>query len=215
MYDRKLEIVLSKDEKQKIQKPCLFTRVFNDIQINKQRLLWHWNDITMVQNRKKHRINSHLIIHFPTSEGVSKVSERANEWAQRSARAKRVGRSKQTNERYERTSERTSEWPSTYIWVLGWSGPKCTKKRRLSKCHEGKWDGTECQAWTGNLARTRWHFGHFTGVGGIPKRNGAEQWTRSRGSIGCSLICCQNTGSEWWRKRKLKASNAQPWVRCE
>ena len=28
---------------------------------------------------KKHRINSHLIIHFPMSEGVNKVSERANE----------------------------------------------------------------------------------------------------------------------------------------
>ena len=34
---------------------------------------------TMVQNRKKHRTNSHPIIHFPTSEGVSKVSEQANE----------------------------------------------------------------------------------------------------------------------------------------
>ena len=27
------------------------------------------------QNRKKHRKNIHLIIHFPTSEGVSKVSK--------------------------------------------------------------------------------------------------------------------------------------------
>ena len=46
----------------------------------------------MVQNRKKHWKNSHLIIHFPTSEGVSEVSaaertseasraEQANEWA--------------------------------------------------------------------------------------------------------------------------------------
>ena len=35
----------------------------------------------MVENEKKHRQNSHLIIHFPTSEGVSEVSgasERAN-----------------------------------------------------------------------------------------------------------------------------------------
>ena len=35
----------------------------------------------MGQNRKKHRQNSHLINHFPTSEGVSEVSgasERAN-----------------------------------------------------------------------------------------------------------------------------------------
>ena len=28
----------------------------------------------MVQNRRKHRINNHLIIHFPTSEGVMEVS---------------------------------------------------------------------------------------------------------------------------------------------
>ena len=34
---------------------------------------------TMGQNRKKHRMNSHLIIHCPTSSGVSEVSERAGE----------------------------------------------------------------------------------------------------------------------------------------
>ena len=34
---------------------------------------------TMSQKREKHRINSHQIIHFPKSEGVTKVSERANE----------------------------------------------------------------------------------------------------------------------------------------
>ena len=34
---------------------------------------------TLVQNRKKHRQNSHLIIHCPTSEGVSEVSKRASE----------------------------------------------------------------------------------------------------------------------------------------
>ena len=34
---------------------------------------------TMVQNRKKHIKSSHPIIHFPTSEGVSEVSEQANE----------------------------------------------------------------------------------------------------------------------------------------
>ena len=33
---------------------------------------------TMVENRKKHRQNSHPIIHCPMSEGVSKVSEQAN-----------------------------------------------------------------------------------------------------------------------------------------
>ena len=34
---------------------------------------------TMVENGKKHRINSHLIIHVPTSKGVSKVSEGTSE----------------------------------------------------------------------------------------------------------------------------------------
>ena len=34
---------------------------------------------TMVENRKKRRHNSNLINHFPTSEGVSQVSEQANE----------------------------------------------------------------------------------------------------------------------------------------
>ena len=56
---------------------------------------------TMGQKRRKHRINSHLINHCPTSEGVSEVSERANEWAQWRVQA---------SERCERTSE---QWPST------------------------------------------------------------------------------------------------------
>ena len=34
---------------------------------------------TMVQKRKLHRKNSNPIIHFPTSEGVSEVSERTSE----------------------------------------------------------------------------------------------------------------------------------------
>ena len=45
---------------------------------------------TMVEDGKKHRQNSHLIIHFLTNEGVSEVSERANEWAQRRAGAKQA-----------------------------------------------------------------------------------------------------------------------------
>ena len=35
---------------------------------------------TMGQIKKKHGINSHAIIYFPTSEGVSEVSEHTNEW---------------------------------------------------------------------------------------------------------------------------------------
>ena len=38
-----------------------------------------FSSCTMVENREKHRQNSHRIIHCPTSEGVSEVSERANE----------------------------------------------------------------------------------------------------------------------------------------
>ena len=56
---------------------------------------------TMVENGKKHRQNSHLIIHCPTSEGVSEVSEQ--------------------------TSERTSEWPSIYVPILGYSAPLCAR----------------------------------------------------------------------------------------
>ena len=37
-----------------------------------------YGECTMVGNGKKHKINSHLIIHCPTSEGVSEVSERAS-----------------------------------------------------------------------------------------------------------------------------------------
>ena len=44
------------------------------------RASWRTNSqLTMVENGKKHRQNSHPIIHCPTSEGVSEVSERANE----------------------------------------------------------------------------------------------------------------------------------------
>ena len=81
-------------------------------------LSWKWPDSslnpgfpplflppTMVENRKKNRQNSHPIFHFPTSEGVSEVSERVDEWAQRRARAKRAVRSKRTSERCERTSD--------------------------------------------------------------------------------------------------------------
>ena len=32
---------------------------------------------------------------------------------------------KRTRERFERMSEWTSEWPSTDVWNLGYSGPLC------------------------------------------------------------------------------------------
>ena len=65
-----------------------------------------FNRCTMVENRKKHRKNSHPIIYCPTSEGVSKASERAN----------------------KRMSERTSEWPSTYICVFLYFWPVTSYK---------------------------------------------------------------------------------------
>ena len=40
---------------------------------------------TLGQNRKKHRINSHPIIHFPTSERVSEVSKRCEQTDERVA----------------------------------------------------------------------------------------------------------------------------------
>ena len=77
------------------------------------------NQGTVGQSRKKHRINSHLINHCPASEGVSeRVS--AAEWATEcSGCAKRVVWSKQTSEPCERTSEVTSEWPSTSVCIIG------------------------------------------------------------------------------------------------
>ena len=54
----------------------------------------------MVQKRKKTKKKSYLIIHFPTSEGASKVSERGNERAQQSAaeRASKASSVEQANE---------------------------------------------------------------------------------------------------------------------
>ena len=76
----------------------------------------------MGQNRKKHRINSHLIIHFPTSEGVSEFSERANEWVQQSMRAKQAGPSK-FNEWAVRANEQTDKRVAQYsnlYFLLFW-----------------------------------------------------------------------------------------------
>ena len=58
-------------------------------------------------------------IHFLTSKGVKEVSKV-------SKRAKRAVRSKRTSEQCERMSERTSEWPSTYVSILVCSRPQCS-----------------------------------------------------------------------------------------
>ena len=72
--------------------------------------------ITMGQNQV---ILRHQKFTFPQAREWAKWAVRANEWAQRRARAKRAVRSKWTSEQCERTSERTSEWPSTQ-WVYSW-----------------------------------------------------------------------------------------------
>ena len=50
-----------------------FCNVINESSIVLQKM--HYGP----EQKKKHRKDSHLVTHFPTSEGVSKVSERANE----------------------------------------------------------------------------------------------------------------------------------------
>ena len=67
---------------------------------------------------------------------MSEVSERANDGAQRRARAKRAVRSKRTSERCERMSEWTSEWPSTPICILGCFRPQWDRHThvRSHKC---------------------------------------------------------------------------------
>ena len=81
------------------------------------------NERTMGQTREKHRINSHLINHCPTSLGVSEVKERASKRAQQSARAKRVVQSKRMSERCERTSEVSGPvLQSGFLIILDHSG---------------------------------------------------------------------------------------------
>ena len=154
----------------------------------------------MVENGKKHRQSSHLIIHFPTSEGVNEVSERVNDWAKRRARAKRTVRSKQTSERCERTSERTSEWPSTTVCILGWSRPQrtietgeasflCTTQLRLRKRRK-------------NVMRrdTQKNEPHLAGR---PRRH----WERKKRSKKCEArvrVCVRKKKREKERKKKKK-----------
>ena len=92
---------------------------------------------TMVENRIKHRQNSHLIIHCPTSEGVSEVSERASKRVSAGKGASEASSPEQAIEWVvrvnERTSERTSEWPSTQCvssWIIR---PTVWRRRRRRK----------------------------------------------------------------------------------
>ena len=63
---------------------------------------------TMGQNREKHRVNSHLMIHCPTSEGVSKVSERTSERSGGRERSEQSRASEQVSGASERANGRAS-----------------------------------------------------------------------------------------------------------
>ena len=90
----------------------------------------------MVQNEKKKNTEKIAIqsFTFPQTKQWAKWVQRSA-WAQQSAWAKRAEQSKQggTSERVSSASERTSKWPSTYIWILDYSGPQCSTWNRRRK----------------------------------------------------------------------------------
>ena len=75
IYDLK---VLSKCFFHLVQKLITEHTITTTKRIRKELLSWKSHIFTMGQNRKNHRINTHLITHFPMSEEESKVSERAS-----------------------------------------------------------------------------------------------------------------------------------------
>ena len=81
--------------------------------------------ITVGWNYLKSTRSFHREKPLPKSLGVSEL---ANEWAQRSVRAKQAERSKQLSERYEQRNERMSKWPAQYLRpdsrALGCSKPR-------------------------------------------------------------------------------------------
>ena len=114
---------------QVFQSVCKLVTQFASLPVGRQICYCCSIHCTMDQNRIK-KTEKIAIIHCPTSSGVSKVSKRASEWAQRSAWAKQVVRTKRICERCKWTSERRSEWPSTPIFILGYSGPQCIVSTR-------------------------------------------------------------------------------------
>ena len=85
----------------------------------------HWEQSrTMNQYGKKHRKFSRIIIHFPTSEGVSEVNERASKQSEQWRASKRSGASERSGAR-ERSQQCGSKWVSgANKRANGWaSGP--------------------------------------------------------------------------------------------
>ena len=73
----------------------------------------------MIQNRKKHRIDSHPIIHCHKSEGVREVSG-ASEQVSAAERASEASSAEQANERMVRANERTDERVARYLRLTSW-----------------------------------------------------------------------------------------------
>ena len=72
------------------------------------------SESTMGQNRKKHRMNNHLIIHY----GVSKVSKRASERSEGRERSEQSGASKRVSGASERANGRASGPVLTSVFLV-------------------------------------------------------------------------------------------------
>ena len=102
----------------------------------------------------------HPLSHELVSEWVS---QRGNEWAQQ------VGRSKRREEWCKWTRKGTSEWPSTYVPILGCSEPLCRDYVQASIAEKLDANAVpEKQRWT-RLLITRRGRGHVRACHGLEK----------------------------------------------
>ena len=82
--------------------------------------------------------------------------ERANKWAQRSTQAKRAVLNKQMSEQWEQTSKRTSEWPSTPICIVCYSGPQWNGMWIAWQVNCGKWQVADSKPWEVSCLNGGW-----------------------------------------------------------
>ena len=78
------------------------------------------------KKKKKNNKNCHLVIHFPTSSGISEwASKRTSERAsKRVSAAKCASEASSAEQANKCASERRSKWPSIYLWIHGCPGPQ-------------------------------------------------------------------------------------------
>ena len=100
---------------------------------------WNWMKST-------HSIHRHKSLSYELRSEW--VSDRANEWAQRSARTKRAVRSKRMSERCKRMSERRCEWPRTlridFIVILPNVRPALLSLASSLSCKQWRFGGKVC-----------------------------------------------------------------------